>query len=267
MAVSKKRRKAPKTQQRRARPSRDVSKDNYWQVTHHPLQSLVFLLPMILAYEIGTAMTIRTFGQAQHRELAASQLLHWFFSLFGASSVYLPGAVLIVVLLGWHIIYRYPWKVRPMALLGMAAESIGLAMLLVLLNFLLHSVGQPDVLQAAREDIRELLFSIGAGIYEELVFRLIVIAALSVLFDQLLRMREAASVALIVILSSLFFAVSHHEPIGADAWDVQRFAFRAAAGAYLAAVFVLRGFGLAVGCHVVYDVIAYLSATANGDAG
>ena len=267
MAANKKRRKAPKTQTRRARPQRDVSKDSYWQVTHHPLQSLVFLLPMILAYEIGTALTIRNFGEAQHRELAASQLLHWFFSLFGASSVYLPGAVLVIVLLGWHMVYRYPWKVRFMALLGMAAESIGLAMLLVVLNFVLHSVGQPDTLQAAREDIRELLFSIGAGIYEELVFRLIVIAVLAVVFNQLLRMREAASVALIVILSSLFFAVSHHEPIGADAWDVQRFAFRAAAGAYLAAVFVLRGFGLAVGCHVVYDVIAYLSVAGEVEGG
>ncbi len=103
-----------------------------------------------------------------------------------------------------------------------------------------------------------LLLSVGAGIYEELVFRLIVITLLTMLLGDVARLRQVVAVALAVILSSLLFAAHHYEPIGADAWSSSSFAFRAAAGAYLAAVFVLRGFGLAVGCHVIYDVLAFL---------
>ena len=58
--------------------------------------------------------------------------------------------------------------------------------------------------------------------------------------------------------AALWFGLHHYPPIGEDIWSTSEFAFRTAAGAYLAAVYVLRGFGLAVGCHIVYDVIAFL---------
>ncbi len=219
----------------------------------------MFLIPLILAYEVSTALTQSAVPEAPRRDLAAAQLLHWFFSLFGASWAYLPGALLVLVLFGWHLATRLPWKIRGQALVGMAGESLLLAIPLILLNWFLARVGEGNMLQAGGP-WENMLLSIGAGIYEELVFRLIIIQFLTFVFDDVLRLKQSVSVALAVILSSLFFAVSHHPPIGSDMWDAGRFAFRAAAGAYLAAVFVLRGFGLAVGAHVVYDVIAFISA-------
>ncbi len=102
------------------------------------------------------------------------------------------------------------------------------------------------------------MLSVGAGIYEELLFRLIIISLLTLLLIDIFRMKQVFGVALAVIISSLLFALHHYPPIGVDKWSTSEFAFRAAAGAYLAAVFVLRGFGLAVGCHIIYDVIAFL---------
>jgi membrane protease YdiL (CAAX protease family) len=264
MARATQRRRAPKTQTRRPRrPKKTAWPDDYKHITRRPLQSLAFLVPLILAYEVSMALTHSAMPQTPRRDLAAAQLLHWFFSLFGASWAYLPGALLVLVLLGWHIATRLPWKIRGQALIGMAGESLLLAIPLIGLNWFLARVGEGNMLQAGGP-WENMLLSIGAGIYEELVFRLIVIQFLTFVFNDVMRLKQSVGVALAVILSSLFFAVSHHHPIGSDEWDAGRFAFRAAAGAYLAAVFVLRGFGLAVGAHVVYDVIAFLSANEAG---
>lgn len=260
MVQRRQRRKPPKTQTRRRR--REVTKlpDSYWHITRRPLQSLVFLMPLILAYEIGTALTLGDEAPGERRDLAVAQLLHWFFGLFGASGAYLPGVLLVVVLLAWHVVARDPWKVRGQALAGMAGESVLLAAPLLGLNWFLAQVGSGTMLQAGSYvNWDNLRLSIGAGIYEELVFRLIVIELLMFLARDVVRMKQSAGVAVAVILSSLFFAVSHHDPIGSDPWNASRFAFRAAAGAFLAAIYVLRGFGLAVGAHVVYDIIAFLS--------
>lgn len=252
------RRRPPKTQARRPRKNREELSDAYWDVTHRPLQCLIFLLPMVLAYEIGMAVAYEDVPLNQRSGLAAAQLLRWFFSLFGATGAYLPGAVLIAVLLVWHIASHHPWKFTWQSLIGMAGESVLLAIPLLFLHRWipgLRALAGVDVHHNSALD--ELLLSVGAGIYEELVFRLIAISLLNLLLIDIFGMKQVAGVALAVIISSLLFGFHHYPPIGDDIWSTSEFAFRTAAGAYLAAVFVLRGFGLAVGCHVIYDVIAF----------
>jgi membrane protease YdiL (CAAX protease family) len=255
-------RRPPKTQSRRARTKSQAMSEHYWDVTHRPLQCLVFLLPMILAYEVGMILLHGGRGNDPPSALAAQQLLQWFFSLFGANGFYLPGLALIVVLLGWQMASSFPWKVYVQPLLGMAGESVLLAVPLLLMNqwlpllrSLQGSTAQPATL---REGVDELLLSVGAGLYEELVFRLIIISLLTLLLIDIGRLRQVTGVALAVIVSSALFAAHHYHPIGADAWSTGEFAFRVVAGGYLAVVYVTRGFGLAVGCHVTYDVMAFL---------
>jgi hypothetical protein len=236
--------------------------DHYWDLTHRPLQCLVFLLPMVLAYEFGMIALHGSRPGHARPSLAAKQILEWFFSLFGATGYFLPGAALIVVLIVWHLATRQPWKVNGHGLLGMAGESILLAIPLLFLNQWLPGLRAVVLAVGGASpppQVENLLLSIGAGLYEELVFRLIIITLLTMLLVDIAGMKQVGGVALAVILSSLLFAAHHYYPIGADAWSSKEFAFRAAAGAYLAAVFVVRGFGLAVGCHVIYDVMAFLS--------
>ena len=260
MAKPRTRRKPPKTLARKPARKRPGASDHYWDITHRPLQCLVFLLPMVLAYEVGMALLHGSLPEGERPALAAQQLLKWFFSLFGATGYYLPGAALVAVLLVWHLASRYPWRVAGQPLAGMAGESILLSIPLLMLNRWL------PVLQATTDGTTQptgsrwddLLLSVGAGLYEELLFRLIIITLLTILLVDVLRLRQVTGVALAVILSSLAFAAHHYYPVGADPWSSKEFAFRAAAGAYLAAVFVMRGFGLAVGCHVTYDVMAFL---------
>lgn len=267
MAKRPKKRQAPKTQIRRPRRVKAQLSNAYVDVTHRPLQCLVFLLPMVVAYEVGMAFFYSGKPIEMRPSLAAEELIHWFFSLFGGTGAYLPGAVLLAVLLGWHIASRNPWKIEWQPLAGMAGESVLLAVPLFLLHDqlaslqslaeLVHPIAAGSSPPAA---VNDLLLSVGAGIYEELVFRLIFIGLLNLLLIDICGMKQVAGVAATVILSSLLFALHHYPPIGSDVWSSAQFAFRAAAGAYLAAVFVLRGFGLAVGCHTMYDVFAFLAS-------
>jgi hypothetical protein len=263
MASRSPRRRPPRTQTRRAIRRPPARSEHYWDITHRPLQCLVFLLPFVLAYEVGMALLHGRLHPDDRPSLAAQQLLHWFFSLFGATGFYLPGAALVVVLLGWHLASHYPWRVPVQPLLGMGGESILLAIPLLFLNRWIpvlrglsgHAGGEAGSWAGPLDN---LLLSVGAGLYEELVFRLIVISLITLLLIDIGRVNQVWGVALAVIFSSLLFAAHHYYPIGADAWSLPEFTFRTAAGAYLAAVFVMRGFGLAVGCHVTYDVIAFL---------
>lgn len=219
---------------------------------------------MVIAYEAGIIMLHGSTPEYARPSLAAKQILQWFFSLFGATGFYLPGAALLVVLFVMHIASHQPWKVLPQPLLGMAGESVLLAIPLLFLNRWLPSlwaITSASGVENARvaDGLDNLLLSVGAGLYEEMVFRLIVITLITIVVVDIARVRQVTGVALAVIVSSLLFAAHHYHPIGADAWSSKEFAFRAAAGAYLAAVFVVRGFGLAVGCHVIYDVMAFLS--------
>jgi hypothetical protein len=263
MARRAKLKQPPKTQKRRSRRARPALSDAYWDVTHRPLQCLVFLMPMVIAYELGMAFFYRNTPVEMRPSLAAEELMNWFFSLFGGTGAYLPGAVLVAVLVVWHIATRNPWRVPGQPLLGMAGESILLAIPLLFLHGRLANlqslaeIGQPFG-EGPPRAVEELLLSVGAGIYEELVFRLIIIGLLNLLLVDICGMKQVAGVAAAVIASSLLFAFHHYPPIGSDtSWSASEFAFRAAAGAYLAAVFVLRGFGLAVGCHTMYDVMAF----------
>ncbi len=211
---------------------------------------------MVVAYEVGMALLHRGQADAVRPDLAAKLLLGWFFSIFGATGYYLPGLALVVVLLCWHVVSSDAWRVEWAPLIGMAAESLLLALPLLALNQFLSG----RALGGWGDDSipGELLLSVGAGIYEELVFRLIFISLFMLVFKDLFGLRQNPAAGLAVVLSSLAFAAHHYYPVGSDAFSGMEFLFRALAGGYLAGVFVFRGFGIAVGSHAVYDVIVAL---------
>ncbi|MCJ7778614.1 MAG: CPBP family intramembrane metalloprotease, partial [Sedimentisphaerales bacterium] len=101
--------------------------------------------------------------------------------------------------------------------------------------------------------LADIVTSIGAGIYEELVFRLILMSVLMILFQNTLGFERKTSVIISVLLSAGLFSAHHHisSPVN---WV--EFGFRTAAGVYFAALFAIRGFGVTAGTHAFYDIIA-----------
>lgn len=107
-----------------------------------------------------------------------------------------------------------------------------------------------------------IVTGIGAGIYEELVFRLILICVLMILFQDLLGMSHINSVVLAVLISAGLFSAHHHidlfsgRPNAIDPFDLTEFIFRTIAGIYFAFLYAIRGFGITAGTHAFYNIIA-----------
>ncbi len=94
--------------------------DSYFYRSSLPLASLLFLLPLIVAYEIGI--------QYHDATLSAPELLRGFFHLFGATGKHLPALAVLSILLAWHIMRKDRWSFSPAMLGAMSLESIGLVL-------------------------------------------------------------------------------------------------------------------------------------------
>jgi membrane protease YdiL (CAAX protease family) len=110
--------------------------------------------------------------------------------------------------------------------------------------------------------LANIVTGIGAGIYEELVFRLILICLLMLLFQDVLRFTHKNSIILSILISAALFSAHHHVvfldgQLGRTAiFNWTEFGFRTIAGIYFAILFAIRGFGITAGTHAFYDIIA-----------
>jgi len=112
--------------------------------------------------------------------------------------------------------------------------------------------------------LADIVTGIGAGIYEELAFRLILICLLMLLFQDALRLGHSNSIVLSVLVSAALFSAYHHIDFFSgrlyqtEAFTWTEFGFRTIAGVYFAVIFAIRGFGITAGTHAFYDIIATL---------
>ena len=209
-----------------------------------PLEALAFLLPLILFYEL-TSMTRR-----QNRVIAFD-LLRQFFELFGQAGMWAPGLAVVLILLATHLASGQKWSIRWSRVGLMYAEAAVLALPLLALN---RAIALTAPRFVASPLLDRVALGIGAGIYEELVFRLVLISLLMMIGVDLLRISRASVAVAAIVLSSLAFAAHHHQPIGTEPFELMPFLFRAIAGVYLAMIFWYRGYGPAAGCHAAYNV-------------
>lgn len=229
---------------------------DYLRSTRHPWACLLFLVPLLFAYELGVVWLGG--GQSAGMRNGADAWLRWAMEVFGVGQVFAVPAVLIVVLLVWS---WWRWSDRPndpvKAWFGMAFESCLFAVLLWQFsrNFgpIIDGLGIKLEITLSQARAAKILTFIGAGIYEEVLFRLGLFTLLCGLLS--IALPRGASVVLAAVAGALLFAAAHHvgpygEPMRAD-----YFAFRTAAGLYFTFLYVARGFGVAVGAHAGYDIL------------
>ena len=237
-------------------PQPTTTPGGYFAESRRPLAALAFCLPLIVAYEVGTwAFHLDAVAATETRVIAFSWVRSAFAEL-GATGHLIAPAATAAMLLGWHVFARQPWRLRATTPAAMAAESLLLAVPLLLSAAVVAMAGQalatPLSAGSAAGPIGEVVLGVGAGVYEELVFRLIGFAVLHTLLCGL-GLGERGSLAATLVLTSVAFAAYHHVPAAGEPLAWGSFAFRTAAGAWLGMVFLARGFGLAVGCHAAYD--------------
>lgn len=237
----------------------------YWIAARRPLQVLAFLLPLIIAYEIALALLLPTGDGLRVNTVEAHKTLLAFFAAFGiapAGGLYLGGLAIVVVLLAWHVLTRDRWRVSIAVLLFMAAEVVFLTMPLLILSHVIAA--RPELSAGAPPTFLELdvpsrmAISVGAGLYEELVFRMILIAMIHALLVDLARVPEFAGSVIAIIASAAAFTMYHHLQGPDGGVSSRKVVFFTAAGIYFGVLFLLRGFGVVVGVHALYDVVTVI---------
>lgn len=237
------------------RPKPSVSKD-YWTQSQLPLTCLAFLLTPIVIYELGTRYLTR-------QEIIASRLLQDFFNFFSATGPHLPALAVVGILLAMHIARNDRWVVTPRVLGLMALESLLLALPVIGISMLashyiphLPLVSSKVAMSTGPTKAAMIVLSCGAGIYEELVFRLIAFTLLNVLIVDLFQTRKQLSALLIVAIPAVLFSIYHY--LGYEHFTFRSFVFRTLAGIYFGIVFLFRGFGITAGSHAAYDILIVL---------
>lgn len=236
-----------------------LSSDDYWSDTRRPLTCLLFLLPWIAVYEAGILMLSET--ESDSLRNGADYWLRSMLSFSGAEQVLMLPLLVIAILMSWHLIRRYPWQIRLETQIGMLAESLLLAVALVAVGQLHHllfvnlqTLESDPRLLAVDGPMKYVVSYIGAGVYEEVMFRLLLVPAAFTAF-RVLEFPSRWAAAMAALTTSFVFALAHHVGPAADAFNLFTFSFRAAAGVFFAAVFFVRGFGITVGCHAAYDLL------------
>jgi hypothetical protein len=233
----------------------------YWRQSRAHRYSLLFALPLLVAYE--TLAAVLGHGEPQAIRNGADVLLKSFFvTLLGARGPLVFGALLIGVSL-WVVIRdmrSHGARLSPRIFAGMMGESILLALLFgIVVSSITTRVLAPfaAVAQTPMEKLdlaTQLMVSLGAGLYEELLFRVLVVGAIAALGTHAFGWRPVTAGAVAVGTGAIIFSAFHYIGPFGDPLEAGSFTFRLIAGLFFSALFVTRGFGITAWTHALYDV-------------
>jgi hypothetical protein len=239
---------------------------SYLKATRHPWPCMLFLLPLLAIYEGGVWWLGGPNPEALRN--GADHWLRFGLSALGPWGLGLPPVALTLVFILWSSARRQEQPADLVGVLsGMVLESVAFALILwaisrVLPALLLHlgvALALAPVLEAKLGTGQPVLTYLGAGIYEEALFRLGLYSGLVWLFVKL-EARALLAKALAALASAALFSAAHHVGPYGQAYGNYLFLFRLVAGLYFALLFQLRGFGITVGAHACYNVLVSVGA-------
>jgi hypothetical protein len=233
-----------------------ATEPGYWAISRAPLTSLVFALPLVLAYEGGVLLL----GRGTPRN-GADVWLRQALDALGFGSYFLLPALTVLGLLAWHHVEHDRWQVRAGVLAGMALECCLWAAVLVGIARLqgrLWPQFSPLMLAPGRDGLLARVIGFcGAGLYEEVLFRLLLLPAVAFGLERL-GASTAAAAGWAILATSCLFSLAHYVgPLG-DTFDLYGFVFRTLAGVFFSLLFLARGFGIVAGTHAAYDLFVGL---------
>jgi hypothetical protein len=239
----------------------------YWQASRAPRYSLLFAIPLLITYQVLAALAPPGPGGLGIRNGADV--------IFESVFVWLAGAwgprLFMLCLIGvgaWLIArdMRANRNLSPAVLGGMLLESVCLALVFGLvvgsLTAALLGVPSPPMTIAFHTQHLSrstmLMLSLGAGIYEELLFRVVLVGLLAWGAKKLLGLRPLVAGIAATVIGALIFSAFHYIGPFGDRFEVYSFVFRTIAGLFFSGLYLLRGFGVTAWTHALYDVFLLL---------
>lgn len=212
--------------------------------------SLLLVTPLFLFYQVGILLTD---GWKNGADFVTDGL--WNLANQDESRYLIANFAIFLVLLTTAFLRGRHKRPTAGTLFFVVMESTIYASLMggVIVRLLQETGLEPPRLAMSTWD--SLVLSVGAGAYEELVFRLLLLGGLIWLLRRL-KLSRFAAISIAVVVSSLLFSGFHYAPLGLEAFQLWSFSFRLVAGVVFAGLYLTRGFAVAVYTHAIYDVFA-----------
>lgn len=240
---------------------------SYWEVSRAPRYSLIFVLPLFLLYEALAAALAGTPGIPAVRNAADVVLKTPFLIFSGArgSLAFFATVIAVCVFLVARDLTRSKDRLRPRTFLLMLGESAVLAVLLGLvvgtltqrllgaLTALAAQSGGATTLESMGLSTR-LMLALGAGLYEELLFRVLLVGGMAAGLRWLFAGKSLATGIAAAVVGALIFSAFHYVGAYGDRWELSSFTYRAIAGLAFSGLYLTRGFGITAWTHALYDV-------------
>jgi|TARA_Y100000780_G_C13592027_1_gene381070 predicted Abi (CAAX) family protease len=228
---------------------------DYFRKSSSPLYSFIITLPIFLIYELGIFwMRNIEFNYIQN---GADVLIEQIILKLGFDVIYVSSIIFLFILL--IIIY---YQKRHFNSLSISRPYLGVMFLesMVYASILFFLMGNLYLMDASTNDIYcNMILSLGAGIYEELIFRVLLIYISYQSIKFLFRLGKFSANFYAVIFSAILFSLFHF--IGAESFNQEAFAVRFIAGIFLGSLYVQRGFGITAIAHSFYDIFVIFLLT------
>jgi hypothetical protein len=218
------------------------------------LTSLILVFPLFIIYQVGVLFTLPMLNGADF----VTTLLFASLGLTLKGYLLFLASVSLAFVLSLGLLRRQQ-QFNGKVFLPVVLESTVFALTMgsLILLVMTKVLGISPTLAAGLPEqglLTRLVMSLGAGVYEETVFRLGLLGGCIAIFDKLLGMSRWAAVLGAFVLSSVAFSLVHYLPPTGDSFSFGSFTFRVLAGIAFATLYKLRGFAVAVYTHAFYDI-------------
>ncbi|RNC83894.1 MAG: CPBP family intramembrane metalloprotease [Balneola sp.] len=228
----------------------------YLTTTHTLLYSFLLSLPLFLIYE-----SLILISQPNTEHIVRISVDVWMKSIFtylGVNAV--SFSLLAMMLIGFFILYKERERLKEIRFVYFTMLFFECLIYAIVFAFISNALVSLLLNMAATDPVESLTYlqklalSLGAGLYEELFFRVILVSLFILIFNKILGKKWAAVIAAVTLSALLFSAVHYMGDMG-DLFTLNSFLYRFIFGLILNGLYVWRGFGVAAWTHAIYDVL------------
>ncbi|MEE2876619.1 MAG: CPBP family glutamic-type intramembrane protease [Candidatus Neomarinimicrobiota bacterium] len=234
----------------------------YWELSRSPYYSFILVLPFFAIYEVMVLFLSR--DEMVTLRNGADVLMRQFLSMFGEWGLYVLSISFIVMFLAVFLIQKKEWNITVVKsdyLLGMLVEGTAWGFVLYLA---MRYVPVLLMFPSGKDLVRQVILAIGAGLYEEFVFRVVAIMAISQVLRLVFLWEKKWRLTVSVILCAALFSAFHFIGPYGEIFNLSIFLYRLFAGVFLGTLYVVRGFGITAHSHMVYDFVVIFGLTVSG---
>jgi hypothetical protein len=229
----------------------NIDQMRYIRLAAGAWHSLILVSALLLVFHVGFVVC-----RPPVSLLATRHLTHLLRFFGGTAQSLLAATAIVFILLGQQLMAKpRMWQIYPDVLLGMVVEGV----LWMLPLLAVSSLTQRMLLQAgthvAPTVMQRVVASLGAGIYEEFLFRLIGISLIGLLMVDMGKRPKRLAAAVAIAMTAIAFSLYHPQTLTSESFHLGSFIYFLLAGAYLGVVYVLRGFGVVVVTHATFNIM------------